>query len=215
MLLVFDLDGTLYEAKAVYFRVAYRLLSELGIDVPDEETLLRYTGRNLSEFFRNVLPDGMDMTAARERYIKLVREETSSGGHLFSGVYEMIDGLYSDGHEIYICSNSPEEYIRFVLDSNGLTTFISGYLSAERMRSKAELIAGLIKPGIPAIVIGDTHGDIEAAHENGLPAIAAAYGYGNKEMLATAEYMANSPEEIVDYIRRIIAADKHHPPSNG
>jgi phosphoglycolate phosphatase len=41
-------------------------------------------------------------------------------------------------------------------------------------------------------MVGDSHLDVEGAHQNGLPAIAALYGYGEAARLAAAkpEYTA-------------------------
>ncbi|MCL2392808.1 MAG: HAD hydrolase-like protein, partial [Oscillospiraceae bacterium] len=63
--------------------------------------------------------------------------------------------------------------------------------------SKTEIVREITAPDAHAVVIGDTHGDISAASENGLRSIAALYGYGNKSMLEHADYFANMPEEIV------------------
>ena len=217
MLLIFDLDGTLFMAKSVYINVARMFYSEMGVPAPDDETLLRYAGRSLEEFFQKALRDGADIGAARLRYLELMRGEIAARGELFPGAYDAVARLARDGHVIEVCSNSPEEYIRMVLEHTALTPFVSRYYSAEQRESKAELIQEMlgqpgqlgqlgqlepVGPGANAIVIGDTHGDVEAAHKNGLPAIAAAYGYGNKSMLAPAEYIADSPDEIVDCVNR-------------
>jgi phosphoglycolate phosphatase-like HAD superfamily hydrolase len=45
-------------------------------------------------------------------------------------------------------------------------------------------------------VIGDRLADIEAAHENGLRAIAADYGYGTDAEIASADRVAQSVLDI-------------------
>jgi len=202
MLLIFDLDGTLFQAKTVYLNADLRLLHEMGLPVPDDGTLLKYAGSgSLDVFLKAVLPDGADISAARSRYLDLINEEIRENGELFPGVSEMVRRLARDGHELVVCSKSPIEYIRSALEYTGILPLFSQYHSSE-FCSKAELIGSLVKRGAAAAVIGDTHKDVEAAQENGLPAIAAAYGYGNKAMLSAADYIANTPEEIVNYIEK-------------
>jgi phosphoglycolate phosphatase len=204
MLLIFDLDGTLFHAKPAVLQADRALLAEMGVPVPDDNMLLQYAGRGLDQFLRSILPVNSDLAAARMRYIELVRLAILDIGELFPGVLNMVKQLHEKGHELLVCSNSPEEYIKLVLEHTGVARFITGYYSAEKYASKAELIREIIKPGSPAVVIGDTHGDVEAAHENSLPAIAVTYGYGNKDMLAKAEYFADTPEEIVARVRGLV-----------
>ena len=212
MLLIFDLDGTLFQAKPAVLRADYALMDELGVISPDEKTLFKYAGRNLDTFLRHILPEDTDFAAARLRYFELIREAMQESCELFPGIFDMLAQLHEEGHELVVCSNSPEIYIKLVLERTGIMRFITGFYSAEEHESKAELIREIIvkqkvRPPVSraAVVIGDTHGDVEAAHENGLPAIAVTYGYGNKEMLAAAEYFAETPEEIMDIIRGMTA----------
>ena len=204
MLLIFDLDGTLFQAKTVCLRADLRLLSEMNVSAPDENTLLKNAGQGLDPFLRSILPDGADIDAARLRYVELVREEIFERGELFPGVLDALMRLRSDGHMLVICSNSPVEYISTVLEHTGIAGLFAQYHSAEGYPSKADLIRELlvemIIPGGAAIVIGDTHGDVEAAHKNGLPAIAVTYGYGNVALLSAAEYIVDSPEEIINTV---------------
>ncbi len=58
--------------------------------------------------------------------------------------------------------------------------------------------------GRPAVVVGDRRTDIEAAHRNGLTAVAAMYGYGSEEELMGAEAAAASPSDIPDLIRALL-----------
>ena len=165
MLLIFDLDGTLFQAKPVVERA--------GLD----------TG----------------IPGYRERLLKAICEH----GALFPGVHKLLGNLHSAGFKLVICSKSPMEYIGLVVEQMGISRFFEGYYSAEGYSSKADLVKEIISPGIPAAVIGDTHGDITAAIENGLPSIAAMYGYGNKSLLKDADYFVDSPEEIAECLKRI------------
>ena len=200
MLLIFDLDGTLFQAKAVVLRAAERLLDEMGAPAQDESAILKGAGQGIDTLLRNILPDGAELDAARTRILELMREAILDCGELFPGAREAVIALHSEGHELVLCSNSPEVYIRTVLEFTGIGYAFSRHYSVNAYPSKTDLIAELIEPDTSAVVIGDTHGDIEAAHKNGLPAVAAMYGYGNKSMLAAAEYKADTPEDIVKCI---------------
>ena len=47
-----------------------------------------------------------------------------------------------------------------------------------------------------AIMVGDRIGDIRAGKDNGLPTIAAAFGYGNDSEFAEATQRADTMEEL-------------------
>ena len=198
MLIIFDLDGTLFQAKPVMLRAATQLLSGFGVAEPDEQRILKTAPKGAASLlleFLGYVPDG-----AVIRYEDLMREAIHECGELFPGAREALEKLADEGHELVVCSNSPLMYIDFVLKSTGVAKWISRYYSAEPHTSKAELISVLIKEKVPAVAVGDTHGDIEAAHTNGIPAIAAMYGYGNKQMLASADGFAHTAQEIVPIV---------------
>jgi len=167
MLLIFDLDGTLFEAKPV--------VEQVGLDT------------------------------ASPGYSKRLASAICEHGRLFSGVFEMLGKLYNAGYRLVICSKSPIKYIELVLEQMGISGFFAAVYSSEGYASKAELVGEIITPEEPAIVIGDTHGDVTAGHENGIPAVAAMYGYGNKELLCNADFFADSPEEIYCVISKYLA----------
>ena len=205
MLLVFDLDGTLFQAKPIFLSALRELFEDLGLSVPDEDTIIKYARRDISAMLHDVLPSGADLTGTRLLYKDIISKAITDKGELFPGVKEMLVQLNEDGHTLFVCSNSPREYISKVLTHTGIHGLISRFCStADSAMTKATAVKGLIirpySPESPAIVIGDTHQDIAAAHENGLLAIAVNYGYGNKQMLEKADYFADSPAEIVKII---------------
>ena len=203
MLLIFDLDGTLFQAKPVVLLAVRRLFEELGLPVPDEGAVLKNAGRGAAAMLAAVLPEGVEASAAMPLFYKQLRSAILERGELYAGAKETVRKLYDEGHKLAICSNSPMIYIELVMKHTGIGEFFALCLSAEGHPSKAVQIGKLLKPGETAIVIGDTHGDLSAAHENGLKAIAAAYGYGNKDLLKSADYTAHTPEEILDCVRRL------------
>ena len=166
MILIFDLDGTLFQAKPVFQRA--------GGGMPGADADLKF-----------------------------LLESVTAVGELFPGVYDVLQTLHNAGHKMYICSQSPAEYIAKVLEHTGISRFFEDYRSAAGYDSKSEPVRELAQ-GRPAVVIGDTHGDITAAKQNDMKSIAAMYGYGNKDMLAPADAFADLPEEIVGCVERIM-----------
>ena len=67
---------------------------------------------------------------------------------------------------------------------------------------KHDIIGCEIKDKKRAVMVGDRKHDIIGAKTNGLSSIGVLYGYGSKEELleAGANYIANSPVDILHYI---------------
>ncbi len=123
----------------------------------------------------------------------------ASEGHLYSGVRDTLAGLRKARYQIALCTNGGTDYVQQVVEAHGLSKF----LDASRNRnSAADTKPAMVRSilveldGRPAVVIGDRLGDIEAAHDNGLSAIAAGYGYGTDEEMAPADRVAHSPLDI-------------------
>ena len=205
MLLIFDLDGTLFQAKPVVLLAVTRLFKKLDAPLPSEGAILKNAGRGAVKMLLGVLPDGISASAVMPLYYQQMRAAILESGELFPGVKEALAMLSSDGHELVICSNSPMIYIELVLKHTGISGYFSRCYSTEGYASKAARVKDILPHGMPAAVIGDTHGDVSAAHDNNLPAIAASYGYGNKGMLAAADYFAAEPLEIADCVRALMA----------
>ena len=203
MLIIFDLDGTLFQAKPVILLTVRRLLHELCVPVPEELLVLQNAPKGALPMLEALI--GEDAGSSLARYEQIMHDVILETGELFPGIPGVMERLAQDGHELAVCSNSPEAYISLVLEHTGIAKWVTGYYSSETYPTKAALIGALIcethARNIPAVVVGDTHGDVEAAHANGLPVIAAMYGYGNAEMLSSADGFARSPGEIITALR--------------
>ena len=214
MLIIFDMDGTLFQAKPVWLYANSIFLREMGIPVPPEETLLKSAGIGLNTYLRNTLPKGTDLLAARSRYLSIICNIITDIGELYPGIHEVVTQLHSENHQLCVCSNSPIEYLYAVLESGGLSDMFKLCSSNEGHESKTDTLSevldtieylqqnGKINYEPPPVFIGDTHGDITAAHANNIQAIAATYGYGNVKMLKDADFFANTPTDIPKCIKQ-------------
>ena len=149
---------------------------------------------------------------------RLERELIPETGELYPEVREVLTLLRGSVNQMAICTNGPQKYVGSVMATFGLV----GFFDAVRYRRSdqdtkplmvRELLAGL--GSRPAIVVGDRREDMDAAHQNDLQAIAATYGYGAAEELASADAAAASPAELPRLARLLLITggtakeDKH------
>lgn len=57
-------------------------------------------------------------------------------------------------------------------------------------------------------MIGDREQDVEMARKNQAPAVGCLYGYGSREELAGATWLAKTPEEIPGLVREFLCTGR-------
>ena len=158
--LIFDIDGTLWDSRA--------LVAE-GYNIQlNKEGLSRYciTAETLKPLFGRVMTEIADVLFAdfpeKERYALMARCMETENRHLhenpchigYPGVRETMEEL-AKTHRLFIVSNSQQGYPELCISKLGLTGCITGHLC-----------------------FGDTQGDYEATVEAGVPFLWASYGFG-------------------------------------
>ena len=184
--LIFDIDGTLWDSRA--------LVAE-GYNIQlKKEGLSRYfiTADDLKPLFGRVMTEIADVLFAdfpeSERYALMARCMETENRHLrenpchigYPGVRETMAQLATK-HRLFIVSNSQQGYPELCMSKLGLTPYITGHLCfGDTGTGKGKTIRTLMeKYGIESCAyIGDTQGDYEATAEAGIPFIWAGYGFG-------------------------------------
>jgi phosphoglycolate phosphatase len=205
MKIIFDLDGTLFQTQYCDINAVNRLFDELGLIRPNENDITHGIGKKTGDFLRGLLPTEIElnMNKVRQRFRELEQQEVHENGILFPYVYTMLNQLVLNGHSLYICSNGSLEYIELVLQRTKIGEFFCEIHSAKEYDSKADAVNSIIGKEKRAVVIGDTNSDIEAANRNKIPSIAVTYGYGYKDDLRKATFIAENAMEIIDYVIQI------------
>ncbi len=208
--MIFDLDGTLFQADRVTVAAARRCLATVDVAAPEESAITYFTGRPAEEWcdwLRALCPRNADASIIREAFDRMGLERVPTAGALFPGVREALAEVRGLGRTMAICTNGQRQYVERVMGSHGLEV----YFDTVRYRKpgdgpKSSMVCELLAElgGGPAVVVGDRGDDIEAAHRNGIAAIAARYGYGSREELAPADAAAASAAEIPELANRLL-----------
>lgn len=183
--LIFDMDGTLWDAIDSYAEVWNRTNPEFGIKRRVVRAdLLDYMGKTIDVIFRELFgqPDGIDT----EEYLRRLDHWESTlmpvlGGRLYEGV---VDGLreLSRKYRLFLVSNCGSDGLRNMMRFAGITPYITDTLTyGETGEGKDRNIAAIIRRhGLKApLYIGDTQGDSDAAHAAGADMAFARWGFGS------------------------------------
>lgn len=184
--LIFDIDGTLWDSRALVAEGYNIQLRAEGYDhlCVDAETLKPLFGKVMTDIANAILAT----IPTPERYALMDRCMETENRYLaahpcpigYPGVQETMEAL-SKTYRLFIVSNSQCGYPELCIRKLGLERFISGHLCfGDTGTEKALTIRRLMENhGIDqAVYIGDTQGDLDAADGAGIPFVYAAYGFG-------------------------------------
>ena len=187
--LIFDIDGTLWDSRALVAEGYNIQLKKEGLDhlCVDADTLKPLFGKVMTDIADAILasiPEDrryglMERCMATEN--KYLEENPCHIG--YPGVRETMAKL-SEKYRLFIVSNSQCGYPELCISKLGLTPYIQGLMCfGDTGTSKGKTIRTLMeKYNIQSCAyIGDTQGDYEATVEAGVPFIWAAYGFGAPE----------------------------------
>lgn len=187
--LIFDIDGTLWDSRALVAEGYNLQLHDEGLDH------LCVTAEDFLPLFGKVMTQIADVIFAEipqpERYALMERCMDRENRYLqenpchigYPDVRQTLARL-SQSHRLFIVSNSQQGYPELCMEKLGLTQYISGHLCfGDTGTEKGETIRRLMNTHriTSAAYIGDTQGDLEAAQQAGIPFIFAAYGFGDPE----------------------------------
>lgn len=188
--LIFDIDGTLWDSRALVAEGYNRQLQREGMGhlKISVDTLKNLFGKPLPEIGRLLFTEIPDMKEREELIYRctqsqdqFLKENPCQVG--YPQVLTTIQALARD-HRLFIVSNSEKGYPELCMEKLGLTPYIAGHLCyGDTQTPKGETIRTLMQQYhiTDAAYIGDTQGDYEATLDAGIPFIFASYGFGQPE----------------------------------
>jgi len=205
--IIFDLDGTLWDASASCTIAWNEALKQSGYEnhIVNQEMVRSFSGLKIENIFRRhfeFIPeekyeDLLDVYKKREAII--IR---SRGGTLYPNVKPTLVQLQTK-FKLFIVSNCLAGYIENFLHFNQLQNVFSDFeCSGNTNLSKGENIKLVIERnhlGSP-VYVGDTIWDYEASASNRVPFVYAEYGFGK---VSNPKFLMNDFEELQFIINSI------------
>ena len=187
--LIFDIDGTLWDSRALVaegYNIQLRRegLDHLCVTAEDLRPLFGKVDEEIADVLYPEIPRP-ERYALQERCAETEREflRTHPCQVGYPGVRQTLEAL-SRNHRLFIVSNSLSGYPELCMEKLGLTDLITATLChGDTGLDKGSTLKILMaRQGIQsACYIGDTQADYEATQIAGLPFVWAAYGFGTPE----------------------------------
>ena len=201
--LVFDMDGTLWDAIPSYCKVWDVTAAELGVTRKpvQYDELVSLMGKPLLEIYRTLMGTADDDP---ERFMaKLTEVETRLmpmlGGKLYPGVRETLRRL-SSRVKLFMVSNCTgrglDNFVRYNRLDGLFTELLSyGATGVDKNVNLKALIKryNLRRP----LYVGDIQRDSDSSHAAGVEFVWAAYGFGE---VRDADYRINKFEELEEKV---------------
>lgn len=185
--LIFDMDGTLWDAVDTYAESWNLVFADLGIDLTvKRDDLAKMVGWEGKKVISVIMPDFDD--EKRHEIYALVNEKRrvllpQRGGILYDGVKEGLHQL-AQKYPLFILSNCAKGIIRLFIDWAGIDDYITDELAygINFMPKQHNIRLLMEKHNLKTpVYIGDTAGDGEESRAAGIPFVFVTYGFGNTD----------------------------------
>lgn len=211
-LVVFDLDGTLLDSRALILAAMERAFGAVGRAAPPEAETLGIVGLSLPEAFARLVPQAPEavpgLVAAYRAAFRAIRE--AGGGEaeapLFPGARAALDRLGAEPRTLLgIATGKARPGLDHALGAHGIAGHFATLQTADRHPSKpdpAMLEACLVETGAErgrAVMIGDTDFDIAMGRAAGFRTVAVAWGNHPEDRLRAA-----GPDRVIGHFDELL-----------
>lgn len=188
---VFDLDGTLFDAEEGIVSSVVKAMKEMGLEIPQGAQLRQVVGPPLRYSFHDLLNVPSErLDEAADRYAHIFRSEGMYRYSVYPGIRTMLRVLKENGIYVALASSKPRDLCEHILRHYGLRHFfdrVIGETDSHAKLGKPEMIRRALPEHYwRAAMVGDRLYDMEGAKAAGVDGVGAVYGCGSVEELQNA-----------------------------
>jgi phosphoglycolate phosphatase len=207
-LLIFDCDGTLVDSNDLVASCAQDIARELQIPIPDISIIRAGLGMLLKDFCEHVFPN-YDWQIIRDMFYRYYTPENLAK-HFFHGALETLVTLRHQGFILAMATNTSRAKIEAMLTQANSTQLFATLRCGDDGCTKPDpqMLYGLLDElGIKkedALMIGDTHYDMQLAKNAAVDVLAVAYGHESPDMFAAYKPIGylNDIRELQDMFKK-------------
>lgn len=208
--LIFDTDGTILDSlKDILFAVN-SALKECGYEkVYEYKEGFALIGSGAHELARRALsfanPSEDEFNKFEKLFFANYAKNQGKTTEPFEGLTDLLIDLKKAGYRLFIASNKPQNLLTEIIDAkfpNDLFEDWIGQIPGNKIKPDPYIVNILLrKYGLErekCLYIGDSVVDVKTAINAKMDVCLVTYGYGKytRELLAEADYVVNSVEEL-------------------
>jgi len=211
--LIFDLDGTLVDSLPGIAASLNRSLISHGLLGHSDAAVRCFIGDGLETLIRRAAPAGAtpEVLESLIRYFKAdYGASWASGTKAYPGIHSLLEELRADGYQLAVLSNKTHDFTvamtHTVFPRIPFAVVLGqrdGVPHKPDPAGALQIATALGAAPENCVIIGDSTMDLETAANAEMKAIAASWGYHDRDRLwdAGAEILVDSPSELLDKIR--------------
>jgi phosphoglycolate phosphatase len=191
-LVIFDLDGTLIDSRLDLVHSVNAALRHIGRPALPDEVIASYVGDGAPILIQRALGgEAADEALVRkglEFFLSYYREHKLDHTTVYPGIADALATIQNSGNgnprKMAVLSNKPVGPSRAIVDALGLGAFFSQVYGGNSFATKKPDPEGARKlleenhvAPEQAVMVGDSHVDVETGRNAGLWTIAVTYGF--------------------------------------
>ncbi|HCO68638.1 MAG TPA: hypothetical protein DIT04_12895 [Dysgonomonas sp.] len=204
--LIFDMDGTLWDAVDTYAYSWTQVLKDNGINkILTREELESYMGMEMKQIFDKVIPDASAETVEK-LYNDVIKKEheviSEMGGKIYPGVLEGLEEL-SGRYKLFMLSNCQEggikDFMNYTETKYLFTDYMEYGMNFQPKHINLKILIDRHNLKNP-MYVGDTDSDRKQCELVHVPFVFISWGFGNTEKYALR---FDKMQELTDYFMHL------------
>jgi phosphoglycolate phosphatase len=208
-LVILDWDGTVADSTGIIVDAVISAAEGAGVMPPPRALILKTLGLGLNQLLIKLFPhlsrDLLEKVASGYRSHYHANEGNS---YLFDGVRKGIKRLHQHQCKLAVATGKSRKGLNFALQHTELDRYFITTKTVDECFSKPHphMIEAILEetmiPASRAVIVGDTHYDLEMGKNAHIQTIAVTYGAQPKDVLLSFEPLAcfDSFTEVVDFL---------------
>lgn len=214
-LIIFDLDGTLVNSVADLGNACNFALESMGFPAHSKAAYNIMVGNGITKLIERALPEDARrqqiIESMRKRFIEYYDNHLWDETRPYPGIRELLEQLTSKGIKVAVASNKYQEATRQIVEhffGDIPWSVIMGHRPGIPLKPDPSIVFNVLAacptPKANVLYVGDSNIDMETGYRACVERIGVTWGFRTrKELLAArADYIVNSPEEIMAYIEK-------------
>jgi phosphoglycolate phosphatase len=220
-LVIFDLDGTLIDSRLDLVHSVNAALRHIGRAALPDEVIASYVGDGAPILMQRALGgeqvDEATIRRGLEFFLSYYREHKLDHTTVYPGIAEALatirhapNGMGSQ-RTLAVLSNKPVNPSRAIVEALGLGKFFSQIYGGNSFATKKpdpegarKLLAEFGVQPQHALIVGDSHVDVETGRNASMHSIGVTYGFAPHSLAAASpNVLVDQPEELARVFERM------------
>lgn len=223
-LVIFDLDGTLIDSRLDLVHSVNAALRHIGRPALPDDVIASYVGDGAPILIQRALGgETIDEAIVRQGlqfFLSYYREHKLDHTTVYAGIHESLGAIQnsfrtnhngkkeSEGipRKMAVLSNKPVVPSRAIVEALGLASFFTQIYGGNSFATKKPEPEGALKlleensvRPEQAVIVGDSHVDVETGRNAGLWTVGVSYGFAPHTLQASPpDVLVDSPHELAE-----------------